>query len=201
MVAGIILAAGESRRMGRCKATLPVGPTHLLGLTLEAFTQAELTPIVIVSGKYFVEIERAAAPWVAQVVHNSDWANGQITSLQCALAWCGSSQPALVALVDHPGFSARLCRDMIEVFTREQPAGLVPTYQGQPGHPVLFGLEMVDVLRHLPVELTARNAIEQFGDRVLYFPVNEEAVLRDIDTEDDYRLFLEWWDRERARQD
>ena len=118
-----------------------------------------------------------------------------------ALAWCGSSQPALVALVDHPGFSARLCRDMIEVFTREQPAGLVPTYRGQPGHPVLFGLEMVDVLRHLPVELTARNAIEQFGDRVLYFPVNEEAVLRDIDTEDDYRLFLEWWDREKARQD
>ncbi len=190
MTAGVVLAAGESKRLGRCKATLPVGSSHLLGVTLDALTGAQLSPVVVVVGRHRDEIERAAAPWPVEVVENPNWQRGQITSLQCGLERVGKEQPVIVALVDHPGFSEGLVREMIAVYEKEQVAGVIPAYRGQPGHPVLFGPEMIKGLLALGPDQSAREVVQAFGERVRLLETGEEAVVRDIDTEEDYRAYL-----------
>ena len=195
MIAGIILAAGESSRLGRCKATLPVGASHLLGLTLDALSGAGLSPLVVVAGRYHSEIEHAASPWQVEVVFNKEWPQGQITSLQCALSMIGSGSPVVVALVDHPGFSASLVQKMVEAYeASEQHVCVVPRYEGKTGHPVLFGPEMTRQIRTLPTDWTARDLIEAFGNRVLFLDTQEEAIVRDIDTEEEYLEFVRIWE-------
>ena len=193
MTAGVVLAAGESKRLGRCKATLPVGSSHLLGVTLDALIGARLLPVVVVVGQHRDKIERAAAPWPVEVVENPNWQRGQITSLQCGLERVGKEQSVVVALVDHPGFSEELVREMIEVYEREEVAGVVPAYRGQTGHPVLFGPEMIERLRTLGPDQSAREVVRAFGKRVRLLETGEEAVIRDIDTEEDYRAYLRMW--------
>lgn len=190
MTAGVVLAAGESRRLGRCKATLPAGSSHLLGITLDALLGAQLSPVVVVAGRYRDEIERATTPWPVEVVENRRWRQGQITSLQCGLESIGREQPVIVALVDHPGFSEGLVREMIDVYEREKVAGVIPAYRGQPGHPVLFGPEMIERLVALGPDRSARDVVQAFGERVRLLKTDEEAVIRDIDTEEDYRQYL-----------
>ena len=195
MVAGIILAAGRSMRMGRCKATLPAGKTHLIGIVLDALAEAGISPLVVVTGRHQVEIEKAVSSWKIQVLFNPDWPEGQITSLGCGLTLIGSGKPVIVSLVDHPGFSSKLIQQMIEVSEKEGIAGVIPLYQGQTGHPVLYNPEMVEQLRRVGSDQTARDVVEQFKERIYYLETDEEAVIRDIDTEDEYQEFLEVWER------
>jgi len=193
MTAGIVLAAGESSRFGRCKATLPVGSTHLLGLALDALAGAELFPLVVVAGRYQSEIEHAVGTGRVHVAYNPDWRQGQITSLQCGLTMAGSDKPVIVALADHPGFSVSLVRRMMEVYEAENVAGVVPVFKGQSGHPVLFGPEMIKRLRRIPCNRSARDVVGEFADRVRHLETDEEAVVRDLDTEEDYQEFLRIW--------
>jgi len=193
MAAAIVLAAGESKRMACCKATLPAGSTHFLGLTLQALTEAGLSPIVIVAGKHRKEIESAVSAEAVRVVYNPHWQEGQIRSLQRGLEEVPPDQPVVVALIDHPGFSSGLVRSLLERYESEQAAGVIPAYQGQTGHPVVFGPEMTAALRRLPSGKTARDGIASFGSRVIQVETDEEAVVRDIDTEEDYQAFLALW--------
>jgi molybdenum cofactor cytidylyltransferase len=191
-VAGVILAAGESRRMGRCKATLPIGDGHLLGMTLSALQKAGLDPVVVVTGCDHDEIKKALGEISSAIlVNNPDCRRGQISSLQCALKRLKSAEAVVMALIDHPGFSEALVLEMVRVYQDKNVAGVIPRYQGRNGHPVLFGRKMTEALLALDENQTARDVVRDFQERIHYLDTEEEAVVRDLDCPEDYEGFLQ----------
>ncbi len=191
-VAGIILAAGESRRMGRDKALLPLGQLSFLE-HLAGALQGEVSPLLVVLGHHAQEIESQIPPADALVVlRNPNYSLGQLSSLQVALRHI-ENQPAagaLVCLVDHPAISKEVVRFLLERFAKTQAPILIPTCRGRRGHPVLFARRLFRELLDAPLEEGARSVVRKHAAEVELAETGEEGILLDIDKPEDYQALL-----------
>ncbi len=191
-VAGIILAAGESRRMGRDKALLPLGQWSFLE-HLAGALQGEVSPLLVVLGYHAQEIERQIPPADALVVlRNPNYSLGQLSSLQVALRHI-ENQPvagALVCLVDHPAITKKVVRLLLERFAKTQAPILIPTCRGRRGHPVLFARRLFQELLDAPLEEGARSVVRKHAAEVELAETGEEGILLDIDKPEDYQALL-----------
>lgn len=204
-VAGIILAAGESSRMGRDKALLPLGTQtfveRLLGV-LAGAPNPTMTPVVIVLGHHADEIERQITPALqqttqARVVRNPHYKLGQLSSLQAALRALAEDEVsgAVVCLVDHPAVTRRVLEQMLARFAATNAPVIIPTFQGRRGHPVLFAARLFSELLAAPVDEGARVVVRQHAEELEFVETDEEAILWDIDRPEDYDMLLRRWSR------
>lgn len=200
MLSAAILAAGESRRMGRPKAGLRVAGTGLtfaaaIAETLCAVGFAEVT---IVAGAH-PEAVRAAVAGLAhvRVLEHKGWALGQLSSLQAALTALDGPEVEglLVTLVDCPLVRPDTVSTLIEVWRRTGAPIVRPAIGSRHGHPVIFDRRTFDDLRAAPLEVGAKAVIARWQDAVVNVLVDDAGVLADIDTPADYDAFV----RERAR--
>jgi CTP:molybdopterin cytidylyltransferase MocA len=177
MIAGILLAAGESRRMGFPKALLPYQGTTFLGHLVNVLT-GQVDPLIVVSGA--VELH------VPGVIVNKDWRLGQLSSLQCGLrALPADAEGALVALVDHPCVDRALVARLIAEFEAHHPPLLIPTYKGRRGHPMIFSRALFPELMAAPLDQGARVVVHRYPP--LHVPVDNEGILSDLDDPETYR--------------
>jgi molybdenum cofactor cytidylyltransferase len=142
MIAGIVLAAGAARRMGRPKQVLPLGGGTLLGVTL-ARAMAALPRVVVVLGAAAEMIQAQVNLHGAEVVFAPDHAEGQAAALRAGLRVVTGWPPcdaALVLLGDQPTVRVEAIQRIADCYatTRPQPATIVPRYGDRRGHPVLF---------------------------------------------------------------
>ncbi len=188
MLAGILLAAGESTRMGFPKPLLPYRRTTFLGHLLEVL-RGQVEPVVLVLGHEAARIRSSVAiPPDVRVVVNRDYRLGQLSSLQAALGRLEAkdrAEGALVALVDHPSISRKVVSRLARTFEQERPAVLIPTYLGRRGHPMVFSAELFPELMEAPIDQGARWVVHRHQVREL--PVEEEGVVLDIDDPESYR--------------
>jgi molybdenum cofactor cytidylyltransferase len=198
-VAGIILAAGESSRMGRDKALLPLGTQTFVG-SLLAVLSGRVNPIMVVLGHHADEIEQAIAPWVqrtpgAQVVRNPKYKLGQLSSLQVALrALAGKDiAGAVVCLVDHPAIPAEVIEQLLERFARSAAPLLIPSHDHRRGHPVLFAAPLFPELLAAPLAEGARAVVSMHENEIEYVETAEESVVWDIDRPEDYDRLVRRW--------
>ena len=182
MLAAVILAAGESLRMGRPKALLPYrGGTflsHLLKITRHP--KIGLTRVVV--GAHREEIESAAALPPGEFVFNSDWRQGQLSSIQAALRSLpeDSTEGILLCPVDHPLISATLVSSLIEKFYSSGKLIVLPKYSGRRGHPIIFSSQLYPELQSAPAEVGARAVVWAHAADVLEMPVEEEGVVLNL---------------------
>ena len=178
MLAAVILAAGESRRMGQPKALLPYrGRTFLEHLIAVArHPRIGLTRIVLGAGAE--EIREKLKLDTASVVVNPDREKGQLSSIQAALRSLprGITEGMLLCLVDHPIISADLVGSLIEQFDLSGRPIVIPTYKGKRGHPVIFRSTLYDELLAAPLDLGARAVVWAHAADVLEVPTDEEGV-------------------------
>jgi len=205
MIAGIILAAGESSRMGRDKALLPLGRETFLGRLIEIL-RGEVRPLIVVLGHHAQEIA-ARIPRPAslasstyseddlQIVRNPDYKLGQLSSLQAALrSLQGQSVAgALVCLVDHPAITTAVVRAVLERFRKRQARIIIPTCKGRRGHPVFFSAELFPELLAAPLDQGARVVVRRHAADVELVETGEEGILLDVDRPDDYELLQKRW--------
>lgn len=194
MIAGIVLAAGSSSRLGQPKQLLPYGQGTLLGATL-ALAHVALDPVVVVLGAAAAEIRARVDLGRAIVVENPDYAQGQATSLIAgvrALIPRPEVEAALVMLGDQPRVRPEVLAALSAAW-RADPAlhAVVPVYGAQRGNPVLFARAAWPALLALTGDTGAR-ALFAAGrlepTQTLAFPADWWP--RDVDTWEDYQALI-----------
>jgi molybdenum cofactor cytidylyltransferase len=187
--AGLILAAGESRRMGREKALLPWrGSTFLAG-------QIELLKpwadcVLVVAGKNHLNLQPVVEANGALVVVNPQPEMGQFSSLQTGLreAQAHGCDAVIVALVDRPPVLPQTLALLRESY--EQAAegiwAVHPEFAGRHGHPIIFGRDMIAALLRAPASGTAREAQEQHRERIACLLVDDPLVIANVNTPAEY---------------
>jgi molybdenum cofactor cytidylyltransferase len=195
--AGVILAAGESSRMGRDKALLPWPPAAAAGAASETLLSAAIRSLLsvcdfvaVVAGKN----EAALAPIVyaegASLVVNPDPARGQFSSLHVGLQAVlnRGRDAAMITLVDRPPVGSATLRRLHDAFENSDPQiwAVVPEFQGRHGHPYLAGREMIEAFLRAPLASTARQVEHAHPARIQYLTVDDPAVAMNINTPDEY---------------
>ena len=183
--AGLILAGGASRRMGRPKALLEFENETFLG-RLQRIFLAHTDPVVVVLGHDAATVQTLLDPRVRQAI-NPDPERGMLTSLQAGLAELTTAARVLFLPLDYPAIAAKTLR----LLCATPPADVaMPRYHGTRGHPVLISQKVARQLLNLPQDAAARDIIRSYNDQVLYVDVDDPAILVDVDTPEDYQLLL-----------
>jgi len=182
MLAAVILAAGESRRMGAPKALLPYREGTFLSHLLEITRHPKIGLTRIVVGAHREEIERAAARPPGEIIFNRDWTLGQLSSMQAALRSIpeGSSDGILLCPVDHPLVTANLVALLIEQFYSSGKFIVVPNFAGRRGHPMIFSSQVYPELLTAAADVGARAVVWAHAGDVLEVPVEEEGVVLNL---------------------
>lgn len=193
-VAAIVLAAGTSSRLGRPKQLLPVGQSPLLQYTLNMVRHTTLEPRILVLGGYADEILRAVDTRGFEVVHNSDFATGQASSLRAGLNAVPADIDAVaVILGDQPLVPSWLVDDLAAAFDSDKHVALRPTYSDGPGNPVILSRALFPELLTLDGDVGARDILRAHRTRIHELPFPNRAAPRDVDTMADFEtLLLDW---------
>ena len=188
---GVILAAGESSRMGRDKALLPWhGGTFLSGAIDALKPHVDL--VIVVVGKNRQALEYTINTRAAYEVENMHPERGQFSSLQTGLQEVlnRGRDAAIVALVDRPparpetvGF---LKEQFLQLGESENKWAVVPEQNGAHGHPIVIGREMIGAFLKASSSSTARDVEHSVVARIAYVPVTDPNVTANVDTPEDY---------------
>ncbi len=190
MIVGIVLSAGESSRMGRPKALLPIEGQTFLERIVAALKKTQVGKIIVVLGHDAENMTREIKHLPVEVLINSDYQLGQLSSLQTAVRHLQSDEHCdgmLVHLVDHPYIDGKLVDLMIERFYESTKLIVVPRYQGKRGHPVIFSRSLFGELLDAPIEQGAKAVVNAHAKETLEIAAGDEGVTIDIDTPDEYR--------------
>lgn len=187
-IAGLILAAGESSRMGADKPLLMYRGKTFLENILTALRDAGVRRVVVVLGHHAELIQQSAGLASVEVVVNQDYRRGQTSSLQAGLRLLAGNEPdgVVLCLADHPAITADTVRRLIQCFESAGKAAVIPQFQGRHGHPVLLGRELFSPLRALGPGQGADTVIRRFRDRTGFMEVADPGILVDVDDPEAY---------------
>lgn len=175
--AGIILAAGESRRMGRSKAFLPFREGTFLS-TIGGVLGQRCSPVIAVFGFDAERCIETARPLGLLAVDNPDYRLGMLTSLQAGLrAVPHNCDTVLFTLVDHPAISL----STVEALLRSGASIAIPRFEGRRGHPVLARREIFEEFLKEPPHSKVRDTIDRHADEIAYIEVGDPGISDDID--------------------
>lgn len=193
-VAAIVLTAGYSSRIGRPKALLPLGNTTCLDRVIDACAKAGLAPVHVVVGHRGGEIAAAARRRGAAIVWNDRYPEGQLTSLQAGLrSLPGDVRAAVLIPVDLALVRSSTIRSLLFAYHEEGEGRtiFIPTFEGTGGRPYLVDRSVVPELLPLPSGAMGRTVLLRDPGRVREVPVDDDGILFDLDTPDDYLVFLQ----------
>lgn len=191
-VVGVVLAAGESRRMGRLKALLPFGEYTVIEHVLQPLLQAELVEVAVVLGYRAADIAAVLQRWPVSLLHNSQYQHGMTSSVQVALREVHPIPDAyLFALVDQPHITPQLVQQLLSTFARTRKGLVIPTYTGKRGHPILLAATYRAEVLGLGPEQGLHQVTRGHPDDTIEVPVSSEDILRDMDYPEEYAAALQ----------
>jgi len=187
VIAGIILAAGASSRMGTPKALLDYrGETFLARLIRVLDTVCD--PVIVALGYHAEEI-RASPHGHAQFAVNPDPSRGQLSSLQTALAEVPAAAEGFLFLpVDCPAAEPETVRQIVDAFHSRAELFVIPRHEGRRGHPVCARRELIAEFLALPPTAQARQVVRRHPAH--YLDTSDPGVLSDIDDPEAYRILV-----------
>jgi CTP:molybdopterin cytidylyltransferase MocA len=186
-ITAIILAAGESTRIGSPKPFLTIGDKTFVEVIVECLNTAGVHNVVVVfNHAHRNQLKEISLPDCSCIV-NTRPDLGQLYSFQLALrALPSGTRAVLLCLVDHPCVRTETYR-LLAAESAESPQKiLIPTFRGRKGHPVVFPRLLFQELLHTPLGLGAHSVVQEHSDLVLLVPVRDEGVVLDIDTRQEY---------------
>lgn len=185
-IEGILLAAGESRRMGYPKPLLEIRGRSFLATLAQAMLESVARLIVVVGA--YADAVRCAVPGDSRivVVENPGYLRGQLSSIKVGLnAVGGEAAGAIVHLADHPLVRAATFATLIEEYWHSRKPIVIARYKDRRGHPVLFERALFAELQAAPEDQGARVVVSADPGRVAYVELDDPGIVMDLDTPED----------------
>jgi molybdenum cofactor cytidylyltransferase len=191
-VAGVVLAAGRSRRMGESKALLDAGGSPFVARAVTCLFDGGARPVVVVVRPLADDVASAAVDAGAVVAVNpapdDPERGGPLSSLRTGLEALPADIAGLVLLpVDHPRVTPGTVRALIGAFRRTGAPVTVPSWRGRRGHPVLLSATLFPELLADPLPEGVRTVVRRHAGARCEVPVEDPGVLDDLDTPEAYR--------------
>jgi molybdenum cofactor cytidylyltransferase len=187
MISAILLAAGESNRMGQPKQLLPFGQSTIVERTIDNFLNSAVSETIVVLGYRDEEIRKTISGKPVKIAINPDYQQGMSASIIAGLKQINKrARAVLIALGDQPFVDSQTINSLVEAFIANNKGIIIPVYQGRRGNPVIFTIRYKGELLNLKGDIGGREIIKRHPDDVLEVAVNCEGVLLDIDTIESY---------------
>lgn len=191
MLTGIVLAAGESSRMGSPKPLLKLGDRTFLEKIVDDLKAAGVDNLLVVLGAKAEEIEERIDLSGVKTVYNPDYRRGQLSSLWAALRELPpQTRGVLFTLADHPAVKLSTYQKLISAWEEHPDKIAVPLYQGRGGHPIIFPAALKEEFLQAPEDQGARAVIYREESRVEKIPVDDAGIKKDIDTRQNYQELI-----------
>jgi molybdenum cofactor cytidylyltransferase len=190
VIVAVVLSAGESSRMGRPKALLPIDGETFIERIVAALKQTRVGKIIVILGHNASELQPKISHLPVEILINTDYKLGQLSSLQLAVRHLQLDHDCdgmLVHLVDHPYLTPALVQEMIRRFYETEKRIIVPKFHGKRGHPVIFSRELFAELLSAPVDQGAKAVVNAHRADTLEIETEEAGIALDIDTPELYQ--------------
>lgn len=190
MITAIVLAAGESKRMGQPKMLLRWGKKTVIQTVIGALQAAGVKDVLVVTGGAREQVE-ALIGQSAQTIYNENYANGDmLSSIQVGLrAKMREASAALICLGDQPQMQERSAREILQTWNQLKRRIIIPSYQKRRGHPWLIGRDLWDEVLNLRAPQTMRDFFQARREEIFHLEVNTPTILQDVDDPADYELY------------
>lgn len=191
MISAVVLAAGQSARMGKPKMLLPWGKTTVIGKVISTLTEAGLSDVYVVTGGAQAELEKLLDTHPVHLVFNDQFMNGEmLTSVQVGLSNIEREIDAiLIVLGDQPQVESVVVQAVIERYQSTAHELIVPSYRMHRGHPWLLGKSYWIEILGLHPPLTLRDFLNEHNGDIDYVNVDTPSVVQDLDTREDYHRY------------
>ena len=195
MISAIILAAGQSKRMGQPKLLLPWKNVTVLEQVIAVFADSGVEDILVITGGAHEQIQeivwKCREIYPVRSVYNKDYENGELLSS----IWCGlrhlteqTAEAVLIGLGDQPQIQEGSVRAVRDAFLQTGKALIVPSYQMRRGHPWLVARPLWQELLEMNATQTPRDFLNAHGKHIHYVEIDSPSILTDLDTPEQYRM-------------
>ena len=190
MIGAVVLAAGESKRMGVPKLLLPYRGSTMIEAVLAGVTASRVDATWVVLGSDRRAIREKIRGFPVSVTVNTRFRRGMLSSIQKGIASLPRGfRAALIVLGDQPDMSPYVIDRLITPGRRGEGI-VVPVFDGRRGHPLLLDLKYRGEIANLSPETGLRGLLQAHPDDILAVDLPAAAILADIDTPEDYRKAL-----------
>jgi molybdenum cofactor cytidylyltransferase len=188
VVAAVVLAAGQSQRMGAPKMVLPWGEKTIIAQVVSILMKADIKVIVVVTGGDRQLVESALSGYDVLTVFNPAFSlGGMVKSLQTGIsAMSPGVDAALVVLGDQPQIQVELVKKIISIHKIQREKIVLPSFANRRGHPWILPRNYWLEINQMQPHRTMRDFLNTHDREIIYVDAGDDSVLRDIDTPDEY---------------
>ncbi len=189
-ITAILLAAGESRRMGEFKQLLSYRGKPFVVCCVENLLAARVAEVVVVTGHRAADVAAALTGYPVKLAFNENYQLGMGSSVQCGIRAARPDATAyLLALADQPHISTSLINRVITAYEAAQPLIAIPRFGEKNGHPILFSAQLREAALAAEPRTGLKPVIHANRAHTLFIDIEEDAILIDVDTPEEYRKF------------
>ena len=189
MISAIVLAAGQSIRMGQSKMVLPWGKTTVIGKVVATILEAGVTAVYVVTGGNQKELKHALDRFPVKFVFNPDYENGEmIISVQIGInSLPEESSATLIVLGDQPQIENQVVKLIVERYQLTRNKIIVPSYQMHRGHPWLIDKSLWHEISDIQPPSNLHEYLIRNQEKISYVNINKSSILQDLDTPEVYK--------------
>ncbi len=189
MISAVILAAGESKRMGQPKMLLAWGSATVLEHVIGVVRSAGIEDVEVVTGAARAQIEAVCSRQNARATFNPAYANEEMLgSLQAGLrAMPAESEAAMITLGDQPQIELSTVQRIVSEYGKSKEPLIVPSYQRRRGHPWILGRRLWPEILEMKAPDSPREFLNRHASDIHYVEIDSASILQDLDTPEDYR--------------
>jgi molybdenum cofactor cytidylyltransferase len=184
---GVILAAGESKRMKMPKLLLLINGKPMIGIVVEEVTRSALDKTLIITGACRNEIKEATKHFPVIECFNDNYKMGMLSSVICGFKSVPAEVDAVVVIQgDQPGVTAEDINLLVGSYKQTKKGIVVPVFMEERGHPVLIDIKYKREIENLNPDEGLRSLLQNFPDDIMEIETKSPGILKDIDTYEDY---------------